>query len=216
MRTAGLDDVVELAGLVVQGAAQLLERGQQVFLDGDQGRQMDGGRDDVVGGLAHVDVVVGVDGLLGADLAAHDLYGPVGDHLVGVHVGRGAAAGLEDVEDEGRIELTLDDLLGGRDDRVPEPLVQQAELVVDVGGLELDRAEGLHEPARLAQVAYGEVVQGAARLGAEEGVAGDLYLPHRVALHAVRGLLPGHEALPPDARTSRSYNCGRKQALYER
>jgi hypothetical protein len=64
--------------------------------------------------------------------------------------------------------------------------------VVDVGGFELDRPQCLHEAARLAQVAYGKVVQGAARLGAEEGVSRDLDLPHRVTLYAVRGLVLGH------------------------
>ena len=33
-------------------------------------------------------------------------------HLVGVHVGRGAAAGLEDVDDELVVVLAVDDLLG--------------------------------------------------------------------------------------------------------
>ena len=41
-------------------------------------RQADGGRDHVVGTLGHVDVVVGMDGLVRAALPAQQLVGPVG------------------------------------------------------------------------------------------------------------------------------------------
>ena len=54
----------------------------------------------------------------GADVAAHDLGGSVGDDLVGVHISRSAGAGLEDVEDEMGIKFAVDDLLGGLDDGV--------------------------------------------------------------------------------------------------
>jgi hypothetical protein len=61
-------------------------------------------------------VVVGVDRLLGAHLAAEHLDGAVGDHLVGVHVGLGAGAGLPDDEREVIVELAVDDFLRGGDD----------------------------------------------------------------------------------------------------
>jgi hypothetical protein len=87
---AGLDDVVELDGLLFEGRLELFEGRKEVPFDGDEGREVDGGRDHVVGRLPHVDVVVGVDGRLGAELAVEQLYGAVGDYLVGVHVGGGA------------------------------------------------------------------------------------------------------------------------------
>lgn len=55
-----------------------------------------GRRVGVVGALRLVDVVVGVNGLLRAEAAAHDLDGSVGDHLVGVHVALGAGTSLPD------------------------------------------------------------------------------------------------------------------------
>ena len=61
---------------------------------------MHDGREGIVGGGRHVDVVVGVDGLLGAHCAAEDLNGAVGDDLVGIHVGLGARARLPDDEGE--------------------------------------------------------------------------------------------------------------------
>jgi hypothetical protein len=148
--------------------------------------------DDVVRGLAHVDVVVGVDRLPGAELAAPDLDRAVRDDLVGVHVRGGPGPGLEDVEDELVVQVALHDLLRRLDDVVPEALVQKPQLVVGVRSFELDRPQRLHEAARLAQVADREVVEGAPRLGAKQGVPWDLDHSHRVALYAVRGIVLGH------------------------
>ena len=62
---------------------------------------MNGGREHIVRGLPHVDVVVGVDRLLLVEaIAAGHLDGAVTDDLVGVHIGRGARAGLVDVDGE--------------------------------------------------------------------------------------------------------------------
>ena len=44
-------------------------------------------------------------GVLRAELAAEQLDGAVADHLVDVHVGLGAGAGLPDVEREMLVEL---------------------------------------------------------------------------------------------------------------
>ena len=111
MRTAGLDHAVELPGLLLQGLPKFLQGRQEVMLDGDQGSEVDGRGDDVVRGLAHVDVVVRMDRGLGAEFAAEYLDRPVGDDLVGVHVGGGTRPCLEHVEDEGMVQPPLDDLL---------------------------------------------------------------------------------------------------------
>ena len=106
VRAAGLDDVGELGRLRLQGGFEPLERRQQVVDDLVEGRQVDRGREDVVRALAHVDVVVRV----------HVLAREGGDHLVRVHVRRGARAGLEDVDRELIVELAVRDPVGrGRD-----------------------------------------------------------------------------------------------------
>src|ERR671912_2565543 len=115
-------------------------------------------------------MVVGMDGAPGAQLSPEDLDGAVGDHLVGVHVGGGARPGLEHVEDEGVVQTTIDDLPGGLHDGVPLLIAYEAELVVYDGGLELYGAERFDEAARLAQVAYGKVIEGAAGVGSPMGV----------------------------------------------
>src|SRR3712207_8531112 len=56
--------------------------------------------------------------LLGSHPAAEDLDRPVGDHLVGVHVGLRARARLPDHKREFGIEPALDHVLGGERDGV--------------------------------------------------------------------------------------------------
>ena len=94
VRPPDFDDVVKLLGLGVDGVVELLQPGQQDLVDVDGHRDVHGRGVCVVGALALVDVVVGVDGRLGAQLAAHQLDGAVGDHLVRVHVALGAGARL--------------------------------------------------------------------------------------------------------------------------
>ena len=107
--------------MALEGGLELLERGQQVVLGLVQRGEMDGRREHVVGGLAHVDVVVGVGAVAGE----------VGDDLVGVHVRRGARAGLEDVDRELVVELAGGDAVGGGGDPLGEVGVEQPQLGVD-------------------------------------------------------------------------------------
>jgi hypothetical protein len=80
---------------------------------------------------------------------ARELFiGDSRDHLVGVHVGRGAAAGLENVENELVVVLALADRLRGPDDRRPQLLGEQAEIHVDLGRGFLDQPQRPDEPAR--------------------------------------------------------------------
>lgn len=111
--TANLDDVVELLDLLLQSVAEGLEGGQEGVLELDNGGNVHNGGEGVVGGGRHVNVIVGVNGLLGAHGAAHDFNGAVGDDLVRVHVGLGTGAGLPDDQREVVEELTLGDLGGG-------------------------------------------------------------------------------------------------------
>uniref|UniRef100_A0A6B0VA16 Uncharacterized protein n=1 Tax=Ixodes ricinus TaxID=34613 RepID=A0A6B0VA16_IXORI len=108
---ANLDDVLELLGLLAQGVQKMLEGRQQPCVDLHGNRNVHGCRVRVVGALALVDVVVGVDGALAAQLAAEDLDGPVGDHLVHVHVRLGARARLPDHQREVRLQGAVNHLV---------------------------------------------------------------------------------------------------------
>ena len=130
VRAAGLDDVVELACLGLERPGEALERGDQVVRQLVERGEVDGAREDVVRGLAHVDVVVGMDVLAGER----------GEHLVRVHVRGGARAGLEDVDRELVVELARGDLLGRGGDPLGLVGVEQPELGVHAGGSALDAA----------------------------------------------------------------------------
>ena len=101
MRTANLDDVVELLRLCVQGVTELGQSREKRAVDlGNRGnvhRSREtkllvntrlpllkyGGHIRVITALAHVDMVVRVDGLLRATLATKNLNGTVRDDLTG-------------------------------------------------------------------------------------------------------------------------------------
>ena len=131
VRPAGLDDVVELRRLALERVRELLERRQEVVRQLLERREVDGGREDVVGGLAHVDVVVRVDVL------ARER----GEHLVRVHVRGGAGAGLEDVDRKLVVELAGRDALGCGGDALGLVRVEEAELRVHPCRGTLDPAE---------------------------------------------------------------------------
>ena len=56
----------------------------------------------------------GLTRLVVAQRPAEELQGPVGQHLVDVHVGRGARPALEGIDDDVLVELAVDHLLAGR------------------------------------------------------------------------------------------------------
>ncbi len=166
MGATDLEHVIELGGLGSQRALEMLEAGDQFVLDRLDGGEMDRGRDDVVAGLALVDMVVRVNRRLVAFLAAEQLVGAVGDHLVGVHVGGRAGTGLEDIDGKLGIELAVDHLGGGGDDGGGKFRLDQTELLVDLGGGALDPAHGMDEPRRQRPAADREIGHGALGLHA--------------------------------------------------
>jgi hypothetical protein len=115
-----LDDLLERLALCLDGVLEGNQRRQKRLLQVQNGGDVHDSGECVVGRGAHVDVVVGVDGLLAAHGAAQNLNGAVGDDLVGVHVGLGAGAGLPDDQREVVNELERGNLLGGLLDRLTE------------------------------------------------------------------------------------------------
>lgn len=62
--------------------------------------------------LTLVDVIVGMHGILAPQLPAEDLDGPVGNHLVDVHVGLRPGTRLPDYQGEVVLQFAIDDLKG--------------------------------------------------------------------------------------------------------
>ncbi|KDS76745.1 hypothetical protein KM22_03905 [Bordetella bronchiseptica KM22] len=142
MGAADLDDVVERRALGGQRAAQRLQGGQHAVLDLDRGGHVHGGRKGIVGRLAPVHVVVGVHLAAFAALAAQQLGGAVGQHLVHVHVALRARAGLPDRQRKLIGPLAGDHLIGGPHDGVCDLRIQLAQLGVDLGGGALQARHG--------------------------------------------------------------------------
>ena len=179
---ADLDHVGEGGGLGGQRRLEPRERGLEASLDVDRGGDVHRRREAVVRGLAAVDVVVGMDGLLRAERGAEALVGAVGDHLVDVHVGLGAGPGLPDDEREMPVETTVLHFARRSDDRVGEPLFEHAEVAVDLGRDALHAGEGVDDLDRHRPVADPEVLEGSLRLRAPIAVGLHLDRAERVAL----------------------------------
>lgn len=100
MSTTDFDDLVELLDFLLESVTKAAQGREQSVLELQDGGDMHGSGERVIGRGGHVDVVVGVDRLLGAHGTAKDLNGTVRDNLVGVHVGLSARTGLPDNQRE--------------------------------------------------------------------------------------------------------------------
>ena len=125
---ADLDHVVPGLRLLEERLVQVLQRRQQHLVGLHRDGHVNGGGNGVVRRLAEVYVVVGVHRVLAAALAGKNLVGAAGDHLIGVHVGRGAGAGLEDIDHELVVQLSLHHLLGSLHDGLGALFVEVAQL----------------------------------------------------------------------------------------
>lgn len=179
MGPPGLHDVRELLGLAGEGGGEVLERGDQIAGHGGGGGDVDGGGEDVVGRLRGVDMIIGMH------VTAEPLGGERGQDLVGVHVGRGAGPGLEDIDGEVLVPVPARDLLGGVLDRRGDVLVEHPQLGVHLRRGTLDARERLDVRPLDALAGDGEVLHGPLRLGTPLGVGGDAYFTHGVVLDAV-------------------------------
>jgi hypothetical protein len=133
MSAPDLDDAVEVLRFFRQRGAQFFQRRQQAVGDGVHRRHMHGRREHVIGRLAAVDLVVGVHQARLASLAAQQFAGAVGQHLVDVHVGLRAGAGLPDDQGELAAVLPGNHFIGCGDDGVRLLLIQQPQPVVHHG-----------------------------------------------------------------------------------
>src|SRR2546427_9998400 len=115
---------------------------------------------------------------------AQDLVRAVLDHLVRIHVRRGPAAGLEDVEREVSVQFPVHHLLARLDDRFADLAVEQSEFHVRLGARHLDQAERVDEPPAEADSAYRKVFDRPLSLDPPVCVFWDFDLPQEVFLDA--------------------------------
>ena len=176
MGAADLDDAREGVGLGGERVAKPLHRREEMAGDLLDCRHVDGGGEHVVGRLRAVDVVVGVHRLLRPEHAAQELDGAVGDHLVGVHVGLGAAARLPDPQWKMLVELACDNFIANLGDQLCFVGGQLAEIVIDQRTGFLEDAESADHLAGHYVVADIEMEQATLGLRAPILVGGHFYL----------------------------------------
>ncbi len=164
----GLDHVGQIGGPGRQRRRQVLEgRPERRSTRGDE-REVDGGREHVVARLRRVDVVVGMDRL------AEGGAGEVGQHLVEVHVRRGARAGLVQVDRELVGVVPGGDGGGGGGDGGGDGRRHHAELLVDLGCGLLDLRQRDQQLGRKRLPGHGEVDERTLGLRAPQRRARDL------------------------------------------
>src|SRR5207244_9996289 len=111
---------------------------------------------------------------VGASRITEPLAGAVREYLVRVHVVRGAGARLIDIHHELIAQLAGEDFVRRRTDRVGQVVRQSAERGVGLRGGLFDEDGRRHEIRGRAQLADGEVFNGARRLNTVVRVFSDV------------------------------------------
>ena len=106
----------------------------------------------VVGRLLGVDMIVGRAILIFPALVAHELESPVGNHLVGVHVGRRAGSALNHVDGELVEVLAVHDLAACLLDGLCLLVGEKAHLVVGAGRAHFGYGETLYEKRKIIEM----------------------------------------------------------------
>src|ERR1700693_2073581 len=134
----------------------------------------------VVGGLRHIYVIVGMNGLFATQDAARYFDGAIRDYLIGVHVRLRAAASLPNVEWEMVIELAGHHFIGCLDDQASFFGREFSEILVYERGGFLEYAKRVDQFWRHGVAADIEVNYGASGLCAVVTIGGDFNFPHAV------------------------------------
>ena len=141
MGAANFDDTIPGGGFALQCLHQLMHSWQQRLALLPLGSQMDGTGEHIVGALAAVDVVIGMHHLPRAASLAGQFAGPIGNHLIDVHVRLGAAAALPARQRKFPIQRSGFHLAGCLADPLAALLIQHAELMVGLGGHALEASD---------------------------------------------------------------------------
>ncbi len=173
-------------------------------------RDMHRRRKDIVRGLPLVDVVVRMHQTLLAAAAAENFRRTVGEHLVHVHVGLGAGAGLPDHQGKFVVMLSGDDLVRCLDNGVAFLCVEQAEFDVHHRGGALHQRQRADQFHRHALARNSEVVKAALGLRAPQAVSRDFDLAETVSLHPCRCHRYSPKSQNLNAEAQRSQRTQRK------
>ena len=116
-----------------------LENPAHFIMDGDPL----GGRHHVVGGLAHVDVGIGMN-LIRALVSGKNLIGPVRQHFVGGHI-EGGTRSPENTQGKIGIEGSVRHFVAGPHDGIRLARIERADFLIGQGARLLHLGDGLDE-----------------------------------------------------------------------
>ena len=202
---ADFHHVRPLGRLGGHGGDQLRQAGQQLLLHTVSRGQVNGRGEHVVGGLGAVHVVVGMDGPLPAPLPTTQFRSPVGDHLVHVHVGLGAAAALPHTQGEVIVKPAGQHLLTGGHNPAAALLVQHAKPGIAEGRRLLDAPQGVDDRHGHPVRADGKAANGPLGLGAPIVLGRHRHRPQAVGFQA--GGISHGEGMPLPATSLPCHCC---------
>ena len=184
MGSAGLDNALILFFQFPEGGNQLIQSRQELILNGDHCCNVHGGGEGVIGGLGHIDVIVGMQ-----QLAADQFIAPVGNDFIHIHIGLGTGAGLPDHQREVVSQFSGNHFIRSGADGCEflTGHLFRFQGVVCQGGTFFQNAEGMDDfrGHRLPANTDGEILNGALGLGAPVFVGRDFHLTHGVVFNAV-------------------------------
>ena len=159
------------------------QRRQQLLLGCNHGTHVDRRWNHVVGALAHVHMIVRMH--LEACVA-----GDTGDHLVDIHIGAGAGAGLVAVYRKLIRVLALNQIFASLGDRIPQIVVEQPQAGIGLGGRALDLGNSGNKRLRHQLATDREVFHRALGLSAPERIRRYLYVPEAVGFRSEFAHIP--------------------------
>ena len=200
---ADFQDIPEFPGLVRKGLAQPTHRGNQ-GLDAAERRDLERGRVDIIGALADIDMLVGVQLCIVAARMAQNFQSAVGDHLIGIHIGGSACAALNDIDDKMPVPLPVADFLAGLTNRLHPALIEQAQLEIRLCRRLFDGCQGIDEIGINGNRGAGDrkILDRPQRMHAVIGARGHVFVADQVML-ASGGQLTGGLLAYGHYRTSR-------------
>ncbi len=180
---AGLHDVVKGLRFFRECRRQVLEHRVQLVQRQQRG-QPHRGREDIVGGLPVIHMVVGMKVGVFAQFPAQDFVGAIGDHFIGIHMQAYPCARLKNIDHEFRVPFAIDHFLGSLDNGVGALRIHQAEFLVGLRGGTLDHAQGADKRRMSAHPGDGEIVHRARCLRTVIGLGGHLDKTKRIFFFA--------------------------------
>ncbi len=155
-----------------------------------QRRQPDGGRDDIIGRLGHVDVVVGVQHAEIAPLLPQQLQGAVGQHFVDIHIVRSSGPGLKRINNKLVGQLAGQRFVGRCDDGIADLFLQPPGGHIGDGGTALDDHCSPGKSRMRFQSGDRKVVQGPGGLCAIIGAGRHRHFSHGIFFNACSHVSP--------------------------